>query len=52
MSTQSELQMKPISRDALLGDTNSFTPPQRAARKSYIEYFPDPQSEWLHEETR
>jgi hypothetical protein len=42
--------MKPISRDVLLGDTDSFTPPQRAARKSYIEQFPDPPSEWLYEE--
>ena len=42
ISTQWELKMKPISRDVLSGDTKSFTPGQRAARKSYIKHFPDP----------
>src|SRR5437764_276086 len=41
--------MKPISQKDLLGDIDAFTPAQRAARKSYIEHFPSPQSDWLNE---
>src|SRR4051812_9235314 len=41
--------MKPISQKDLLGDIDAFTPAQRAARKSYIEHFPSPPSDWLNE---
>jgi hypothetical protein len=43
-------ETKPIAREVLLGDAQKFTPSQLAARKSYIEQFPYPTSEWLREE--